>query len=99
MKSISRHFILSVLLSLSLTSVSATEYPLKEDVSSIDGIISAYYDVISGPKGHVYNAKRDESLHAPGALITRIMDDGTIQRHNLKGEQKGLAGLWDDRIL
>ena len=68
---------------------------LKEDVSTIDGIISAYYDVISGPKGHVYNAARDESLHAKGALITRVMDDGSIQRHSLKEEQKGMAGLWD----
>ena len=30
------------------------------DVQSIDAIINAYYDVISGPKGHQYDAARPE---------------------------------------
>lgn len=45
-------------------------YPLTEDVSSIEGIIKAFYDVVSGPKGAPRQWKRDRSLHHPKALIT-----------------------------
>ncbi|MFD0861475.1 hypothetical protein ACFQ1M_04600 [Sungkyunkwania multivorans] len=46
------------------------KYPLKEDVTTIDGIIKAYYDVISGPAGAPRNWERDKSLHHPNALIS-----------------------------
>ncbi len=46
------------------------DYPLKADVETIDGIIKAYYDVISGPAGQVRNWERDRSLHHPNALIS-----------------------------
>lgn len=39
------------------------------DVASIDGIIRAYYEVISGPAGEVPDADRDRSLHHPDAWI------------------------------
>jgi hypothetical protein len=63
------------------------DYPLESDVSSIDAIIDAYYEVISGPAGHDYDAARDRSLHAPQAIITRVTPDGTLQRHDLSTEQ------------
>jgi hypothetical protein len=31
------------------------EYPLKADVETIDGIIKAYYEIMSGPKGESIN--------------------------------------------
>jgi len=40
-----------------------------EDVSSIDGIINAYYEVVSGPVGEPADAERDRSLHHPDAWI------------------------------
>lgn len=40
-----------------------------EDVSSIDGIIDAYYEVVSGPAGEVADAARDRSLHHPEAWV------------------------------
>lgn len=40
-----------------------------EDVSSIDAIIEAYYDVISGPAGEPADVYRDHSLHHPDAWI------------------------------
>ena len=43
----------------------ASDYPLEDDVSSIDGVIMAYYGVVSGPAGFEYDHERDRSLHAP----------------------------------
>lgn len=45
-------------------------YPLQADVQTLDGIIKAYYDVISGPAGQPRDWERDTSLHHPDALIT-----------------------------
>lgn len=65
----------------------AADYPRASDVSSIDAIVKAYYDVVSGPAGHQYDAERDQSLHAPNAIITRMSADGSLQRHDLATEQ------------
>ena len=40
-----------------------------EDVASIDAIIEAYYDVISGPAGEPADVARDRSLHHPQAWV------------------------------
>jgi hypothetical protein len=40
--------------------------PRPEDVSSIDGIVKAYYDVISGPAGQPRQWGRDRTLYWPG---------------------------------
>jgi hypothetical protein len=61
------------------------------DVQSIDAIINAYYDVISGPKGHQYDAARDLYLHAQQAIITRTSEDGEMQRHDFATEQAMFA--------
>ncbi|MDG2377109.1 MAG: hypothetical protein P8M18_12255 [Woeseiaceae bacterium] len=61
------------------------------NVQSIDAIIDAYYDVISGPKGHRYDAARDLYLHAPQAIITRTSEDGDLQRHDFATEQAMVA--------
>jgi len=44
-------------------------YPLKEDVESIEGIMNAYYEVVSGAKGEPRQTMRDKSLHHPNAFI------------------------------
>lgn len=51
-----------------------------EDVASIDAIITAVYDVISGPAGQKRDWQRWESLFAPGArLIPTVQrQDGTV---------------------
>lgn len=74
----------------SFNNASASDYPLESDVQSIDAIISAYYDVISGPAGYQYDAERDQSLHAPHAIITRPSADDSLQRHDLATEQEPL---------
>jgi hypothetical protein len=41
----------------------------KQDVSTIDNIIKAYYEVVSGPEGESVNIERDLMLHHPDAWV------------------------------
>ena len=75
-------------LSLAAQLAAASDYSLAEDVATIDGIVDPYYDVISGPEGHRYDAERDRSLHAPDAIVTRITPEGEFQRHDFATEQE-----------
>ena len=43
--------------------------PRPEDVRTINGIIQAFYEVVSGPAGGVNDVERDRSLHHPQAWI------------------------------
>ncbi len=49
-----------------------------DDVSTIDSIIQAYYEVISGPEGEASDADRDRCLHHPDAwvAIAGMNDEG-----------------------
>ena len=49
-----------------------------EDVASIDGIVRALYEVISGPAGAPRDWERERSLFFPGARLvpTRLGPDG-----------------------
>jgi enterochelin esterase-like enzyme len=49
-------------------------YPLKKDVETLDGIINAYYEVVSGPEGPRQVA-RDKSLHHPDAHVMIAGED------------------------
>jgi hypothetical protein len=52
-----------------------------EDVGSIEAIVSAVYDVISGPKGQPRDWGRMRSLFAPGARLIPCLpkgDDGRV---------------------
>jgi len=62
-----------------------------DDTASVDAIIDAYYEVISGPVGFVYDAERDENIHTPDAVITKFLLDGTVQQHDLKTEQASIV--------
>lgn len=55
-----------------------------EDVSSIDGIMKAYYEVVSGPANTPRDIARDLSLHHPKAQIFPLM-------HNKNGKPELLA--------
>lgn len=46
-----------------------------EDVSSIDGILRAYYEVVSGPAGEPADVERDRSLHHPEAWVAIAGED------------------------
>jgi len=69
------------------------------DVQSIDAIVDAYYDVISGPKGHQYDAERDLFLHASQAIITRVSEAGTLQRHDFATEQAMFAEPYPEGLF
>jgi hypothetical protein len=62
--------------------------PDKKDVGSMDGIISALYDVISGPAGQKRNWDRMRTLFIPeGRLIsTGIRADGTTGKRVMNVE-------------
>lgn len=45
------------------------------DVSTIDGILRAYYEVVSGPAGAAPDAARDRSLHHPSAWVAIAAKD------------------------
>lgn len=46
------------------------------DVATIDGIIRAYYEVVSGPAGEASDVERDRTLHHPEAWIAIAGTDG-----------------------
>lgn len=48
--------------------------PKTEDVRSIDAIVKALYDSISGPAGHKRDWERFRSLFAPGAQLIALVD-------------------------
>ena len=69
--------------------------PLAEDVSTLDGIIKAYYEVVSGPAGESADRARDESLHDPAALVgmTGVDPEGNPRISTMTlGEYHDVAG-------
>ncbi len=57
-----------------------------KDVQSIDAIINAYYEVISGSSDDPWQFERDKYLHAENAVITRLDDAGNAAVHSLEAE-------------
>ena len=90
MKSFTCYKLVTTFLFLFLSYPASTFYSQNyagTDVLTIEGIIDAYYEVISGPKGFKYDAEKDKFLHAPGAIITKFSETGEFQRHSLMDEQ------------
>lgn len=52
--------------------------PRPQDVATMDGIIKAFYDVVSGPAGQPRQWSRDSTLYIPGVLFisTDVGKDG-----------------------
>ncbi|WP_347924428.1 hypothetical protein [Pontimicrobium sp. SW4] len=66
-----------VLTTVTLSSTNAQQkntakisYPLKEDVSTINGIMKATYEAVSGEAGEIRQWERDHSLHSPNAIYS-----------------------------
>lgn len=57
-----------------------------EDVTSIDAIITAYYDVVSGASTEPWEFERDKFIHAKNAVITRLDENGAAESHPLEAE-------------
>jgi len=56
------------------------------DVKSIDAIIDAYYDVISGSSNDPWQFERDKYIHSNKAVIVRLDENGKADSHPLEAE-------------
>jgi hypothetical protein len=59
----------------------ATVAARPEDVATLDGILGAFYDVISGPAGQPRQWARDRSLYVPGVQFVSLATDSTGAIH------------------
>jgi len=57
-----------------------------KDVESIEAIITAYYDVVSGSSSEPWEFERDKYIHSKNARITRLNEIGTAESHTLEAE-------------
>jgi hypothetical protein len=78
-------FAISLLLSSTVFS-QVIEDKYTEDVKSIDAIINAYYDVVSGSSSDPWNFERDNFIHSKDAVITRLDENGKAESHALEAE-------------
>ena len=88
----------ALLLTLLATAAAAQEpaaYPRPADVETIDGIVAAFFDVVSGPAGSAPDRARDESLHYPGARIVMSGGggQGRLQAMDVAGYHERYGGV------
>lgn len=77
--------LISLLFSTSVLSQTLEEQ-FGKDVKSIDAIIDAYYEVISGSSNDPWQFERDKYLHSENAGIIRLDDNGKAEVHSLEAE-------------
>ena len=66
-----------VILVMFPTAASAEQEARSDDVATLDGIMRAYYEVVSGPAGEVADLERDRTLHHPEAWIAVANEDSS----------------------
>lgn len=81
----------TLFMSYSLVFGQKAEDKYAKDIQSIDAIINAYYDVVSGSSQEPWQFERDRYIHSPNAVITRIDDNGQAESHALEAEYIPLA--------
>jgi hypothetical protein len=64
-----RHWPVLLLILVAFPAMAVAQEARPEDVSTIDGIIKAYYEVVSGPAGERADEARDKTLHHPDAWV------------------------------
>lgn len=62
------------------------EEKYEKDVQSIDAIVNAYYDVVSGASSEPWQFERDNYIHSKNAFITRLDENGNVETHRLEAE-------------
>lgn len=65
----------ALLLCVVVTSAFGQSKPRPEDVTTLDGIINAYYEIVSGPAGSIPDKERDLAIHITDAPVI-IMSEG-----------------------
>jgi len=78
-------FIIGILISTSVYGQTKTD-KYAVDVKSIDEIITAYYDVVSGSSDEPWEFERDKYIHSKNAFITRLDENGEAETHTLEAE-------------
>jgi hypothetical protein len=68
-KSVLLALVLSAIVSVSGVAQETRAEADPQDVSTLDAIIRAYYEVVSGPAGESPDRARDRTLHLPDALV------------------------------
>jgi len=88
---LTRHFTVSFSLFLATIGISLAQQPAPrhvdvpdttaraEDVGTIDGIMKAFYDVISGPAGQPRQWSRDRTLYIPDIRFVAMSEDKSGQ--------------------
>jgi len=82
---------LSIIFAFSSISGQTTEQKYAKDVKSIDAIINAYYDVVSGSSSDPWEFERDKYIHSGYAVITRLDENGKAESHALEAEYIPIA--------
>lgn len=59
-----------IIANIALAQTTPSKFPLKEDVSTIAGMMKASYEVVSGEAGAPRQWERDLSLHDPNAVYS-----------------------------
>ncbi|GAB5527794.1 MAG: hypothetical protein Roseis2KO_56660 [Roseivirga sp.] len=80
--------LISIIIFFSCNSISeqSNDEKYRKDVESIDAIINAYYDVVSGSSSEPWEFERDKYIHSKNAVITRLDENGKAESHTLEAE-------------
>jgi hypothetical protein len=88
---------IAVLVVASASTSIGQEYRYSGDVGTIDAIIKAYYEVVSGPAGQPRDWARDRYLHHPNAQVAIVRNDSAgnvrVDVSDLATFHQGSAGL------
>ena len=57
------------------TNLFAQTHPIPKDVETLDGIIEAYYEIVSGPAGSYMDKERDLAIHIPDAPVIILSEN------------------------
>lgn len=77
---------ISVFFALNSILGQTTKEEYAKDVISVDAIINAYYDVVSGSSSEPWEFERDKYIHSENAVITRLDENGKAESHTLEAE-------------
>ena len=73
--------------------------PRPEDVSSIDGMIKAFYEVISGPAGQPRQWSRDRTLYIPGVWFVAMKEDAKHNPLSLVMSHQQMVDRFDSALV
>lgn len=73
--------------------------PRTEDVATIDGIVEAYYEVISGPAGQPRQWSRDRTLYIRDIRFVAMSEDKNGQPHAQVASHQQFVDASDSRLV